>query len=196
MRDLSLDYFVLSETKLDDSFPSAQFSINEYEIRARRDRMCRRGFICKSKNELEPKQSECLCSELTLSKKKWLIFSIYRPPDYGNLSMFFHELSFSLDKASEIYENIIIMGDFNIDVTTKGMGFDKLDEFCDIFNLTNLITSDTCITKTSSSLIDLYLTNKPLSFQKSQVTKTGLSDFHKLVTVFLSVVILDLSQKL
>ena len=98
--------------------------------------------------------------------------------------MFFHELSFSLDKASKIYENIIIMGDFNIDVKTKGMGFDKLDEFCDIFNLTNLITSDTCITKTSSSLIDLYLTNKPLSFQKSQVTETGLSDFHKLVTVF------------
>ena len=104
--------------------------------------------------------------------------------------MFFHELSFLLDKASEIYENIIIMGDFNIDIKTKGMGFEKLDEFCDIFDLTNLITSDTCITKTSSSLIDLYLTNKPLSFKNSQVTETGLS-----LTVFFKYIYSRLKPK-
>ena len=34
------------------------------------------------------------------------------------------------------------------------------------------------------SLIDLILTNKPLSFQRTQVTKTGLSDYHKLITTF------------
>ena len=31
------------------------------------------------------------------------------------------------------------MGDFNIDVTNKGIEFDKLDEFCDL--LTNLLTN-------------------------------------------------------
>ena len=30
---LQLEYFVLSETKLDDSFPSAQFYIENFEIR-------------------------------------------------------------------------------------------------------------------------------------------------------------------
>ena len=35
---LQLDYFVLSETKLDHSFPSAQFYIENFEIRNRRDR--------------------------------------------------------------------------------------------------------------------------------------------------------------
>ena len=29
------------------------------------------------------------------------------------------------------------MADFNIDVTNKGIEFDKLDEFCDLFKLTN-----------------------------------------------------------
>ena len=29
---LQLDYFVMSETKLDSSFPSAQFHIGDYEI--------------------------------------------------------------------------------------------------------------------------------------------------------------------
>ena len=32
LHDLQLEYFVISETKLDDSFPSAQFAIKNYEI--------------------------------------------------------------------------------------------------------------------------------------------------------------------
>ena len=35
---LSLCYFVLSETKLDESFPSGQFNIRNYGVRNRRDR--------------------------------------------------------------------------------------------------------------------------------------------------------------
>ena len=38
IRDIPLDYFVLSETKLDKSFPTAQFDIPGYEIRTRKDR--------------------------------------------------------------------------------------------------------------------------------------------------------------
>ena len=36
--ELSLDYLVLSETKLDHSSPTAQFYIKEYEVRAGRGR--------------------------------------------------------------------------------------------------------------------------------------------------------------
>ena len=42
---LQLDYFVISETKLDSSFPSAQFLIVDYEIRNRRDRNKSRGGL-------------------------------------------------------------------------------------------------------------------------------------------------------
>ena len=56
LKELPLDYLVISETKLDDSFPNAQFKINGYEARARRDRnkhegglieFVRQGFISK-----------------------------------------------------------------------------------------------------------------------------------------------------
>ena len=33
-----IDYFVISETKLDNSFPNAQLTINNYDISANRDR--------------------------------------------------------------------------------------------------------------------------------------------------------------
>ena len=59
------------------------------------------------------------------------------------------------------------MGDFNIDVTNKATKFDKLDEFRDLFNLTNLATSPTCFTKTRKSTIDLILNNKGNCFQKT-----------------------------
>ena len=36
--ELSVDYLVLSETKIDQSFPAGQFYIKGYEVRARKDR--------------------------------------------------------------------------------------------------------------------------------------------------------------
>ena len=56
LKDLPLDYLVISATKLNESFPNAQFELNGYEVRARRDRnkregglvqFLRQGFICK-----------------------------------------------------------------------------------------------------------------------------------------------------
>ena len=56
MNNISLDYLVVSETKLHSSFPPAQFHINGYKIRARRHRdkiggglieFVKKDFICK-----------------------------------------------------------------------------------------------------------------------------------------------------
>ena len=88
----------------------------------------------------------------------------------------------SLTKAISNYENIIVMGDFNIDI--KGAGSNNLSDVCDLFDLTNIVKSDICFTKTHTSLIDLILTNKPSSFNKTPVTETGLRDYHKMITTF------------
>ena len=42
---LSLDHVFISETKLDESFPSAQLIISSYEIRNRRDRDKNGGWV-------------------------------------------------------------------------------------------------------------------------------------------------------
>ena len=38
LQDLKINYFVLSETKLDKSFPTSQFHLSGYKIRERKDR--------------------------------------------------------------------------------------------------------------------------------------------------------------
>ena len=41
----SVDYLVLSEAKIDQSFPTAQFYIKGYEVRARKDRDKHGGWL-------------------------------------------------------------------------------------------------------------------------------------------------------
>ena len=86
------------------------------------------------------------------------------------------------------------MGDFSIDVTNKGIEFDRLEEFCDLFNLTDLVTSS-CCTKILKSTINLILTSKENCFQKTKVTETGWSNFHKLISTLLQSYFSQLNHK-
>ena len=47
-----------------------------------------------------------------------------------------------------------------------------------------MVKFDTCFTKTHTPLTDLVLTNNPSSFNKTLVSETGLSDYHKMITTF------------
>ena len=94
------------------------------------------------------------------------------------------DLTLSLSKIILKYENLLIMGDFNIDVKSQNLAFDYLDEFCIQFDLANYIKSETCFTKNRKSFIDLFFTNTPLPFQKSHLSETNLSNYHKLIKTF------------
>lgn len=102
-----LNYFVTGEAKIDESFPSQQFVINNFQIRARKDEDChgdeliefvRNSFICKRLTYQKPKKLECTCSELTISSKKWMYLSIYRPINSQNIDCFFNDCSDSFSK--------------------------------------------------------------------------------------------------
>ena len=141
----------------------------------------RNDIITRRLQDFEPKDFECICSELKLSKKKWATFSVYRPQS-ENISGFFDKLANSIDHTINIYDNVVIMGDININTQDhQSHGTNKLSEFCDIFGLQNLIKSSTSETNTSSALIDVILTNRVRSFRHSKTMENGISDFHKLV---------------
>ena len=73
----------------------------------------RNDIITRRLQDFEPKDLECICIELTLSKKKWATFSVYRPQS-ENISGFFDKLANSIDRAINICYNVVIMGDINI----------------------------------------------------------------------------------
>ena len=88
------------------------------------------------------------------------------------------------------YDNIILMGDINVDMSNlnnTSTCFYDVNEFCDIFDLTNLIKKATCLTPTAEnpSLTDIILTNRPRSFKNNVTVETGLSDHHRMVLTVL-----------
>ena len=93
-------------------------------------------------------------------------------------------MTMSLTKVTSRYESILVIGDFDIDINRKGVGSNNLDDFCDLFLLTNIAKSNIFFTKTHTSLLDLILTNKPSSFSKTLVSKIGLSDYYQMMTTF------------
>ena len=105
------------------------------------------------------------------------------PPIVENITGFFEEMTISSTKVTSIYENIFVIRDFNIDIKRKVVGSNNLSDFCNLFHLKDIVKLDTCFTKTHASLIALILTKKPSPFNKTLV-KTGLSEYHKMITTF------------
>ena len=100
------------------------------------------------------------------------------------MNIFFNEITAILSKAAIKYENIIIIGDFNVDIKNKGLGHRKLDTFCDLFNLINLIHLETCLMKILSlRLIYFWLINLN-HFLQTCTTETGRTDPHELISTF------------
>ena len=111
----------------------------------------------------------------------------YRPPRNTNKHTFFDELSISLDQITFTYENFIVAGDLNIDTLDDSMDTNSyVSDFCDTFSLKNLILGKTCFKAVSGTSVDVMLTSRPRSFQKTAIVETGLSDNHKLIVSFIS----------
>ncbi len=188
-----LDIFLLSETKIDESFPPGQFTIEGYAKPFRRDRdKCGGGLILYLRNDIPCKQIklqytlpsdiECLFIEINLRNKKYLLVGGYNPHKDSS-PYFLNHVGKALDTLLCVYENILLLGDFNSTQEEQCM-----KDFCETYNLKNLVNEPTCFKSTKNpSSIDVMLTNRKISFQNTMTIETGLSDHHKMTTSVLKV---------
>ena len=176
---------LISETKLDRSFPVNQFLIDGFSPPYRLDRNADGGGIMLyvredipskplSNNDIDS-EIENIFVEINLRSKKWLICGTYNPKT-SYIKNHLQLLSQSLNQHFSKYDNIITLRDFNAEISNT-----HLQEFCAIFSLKNLIKEPTCFKSLEKPTgIDHILTNHPKSFQHSGTFETGYSDFHKL----------------
>ena len=79
--------------------------------------------------------------------------------------MFSNVLNLSLNQCVNKYDNIIVMGDLNIDISDKRKDNNNfLSDLCDTFSLQNIITGKTWHKNNVGTSIDVILTNRPRSF--------------------------------
>ena len=164
-----IDLLMISETKLNSSFPNAQFYMKSYSKPYRLDRNRKGGGIIlyvREDTRLKLINSSCTNNnkeyflvELNLRKQKWPIICNYNPHKTrikGHLEC----ISKEIDSHSSKYDNFLLLGDFNSEPTEEAM-----KSFCQIYNLKNLLNKPTCYKNpTNPSCVDLNLTNKPRSF--------------------------------
>ena len=168
------------ETKLNESFPDAQFHIKGYQYPAfRKDRNINSGgkivyvkewLIAKRILEYE----RTICIEITISKRKCLTgHHITTTKQY-----FFMDLNKSLCNIARKYESILVIGDLNIifDNLKKRDIQNHLSDLCDTFSLSNLVNGITCVKSQNGTSIDMMFTNRPRSFHNTSLIKSGLSD--------------------
>ena len=175
---------MISETKIDESFPKGNSLIERFNTPYRLDRDSKGGEIIlyvradipSNLLAFEDKPIESVFIELNLQNTNTLINCFCNPHKY-QIKKHLTALRNSLDLHSYKYEKHLILDDFNVEIEEANM-----KSFCKNYNLKNVIKQPTCYKNPTKSIcIDLILTKVPRMFQ----LETGLSDFHLMtVTVF------------
>ena len=180
-----IDILVLTETKLDETFPKNQFLIHGYSPPFHQDRNSNGGgFMIYVREDIPcemlskhdtPDDFEGIVLELNPRKVKCFLFGAYNPYK-DNISNFVRQLGPIVDTFLSTYDNLLLLWDFNSETSE----FIR-KELCEMYNLKNLIKDTTCSKNPSNpSSTDVMLTNRPRSFLNSTTTEPGLSDHHKL----------------
>ena len=188
-----VDILVITETKIDLSFPKPQFCIDGYREPFRLDRNKDGGGILIyvrddiPSKELDkhnfPHDIEGMFIEINLRNTKWLLFGTYHTPTLSRQTdeYYFDYVQRAIDIYSNFYTNFLLVGDFNSEDSEP-----VLSRFLEQYDLNNLVKEPTCFKNPDNpSCIDLFITNRPSCFQHTTTLSTGLSDFHKMTVTVL-----------
>ena len=132
---------MVSENKLDESFPQGQFKISGFGRPFRLDRNSNGvGIMLFVREEIPAKliftevsPIEGFYVETNLRKQNRLICCSYNPNKH-NIRKHIETLSRSIDFFSSNYENVLLTGDFN-----AGLDNAVLKDLCNLHSVTNLI---------------------------------------------------------
>ena len=193
-----IDILLISETKIDSSFPTAQFKIEGYTT-YRLDRNSNGGGILLYVREdiLSTMLNtelfiEGFCIEINIRKNIWYLVCTYNPNKIL-ISNHLKETGKHLDNYSCKYDNFIFLDDLISESTESAV-----KDFCQLCGSKSLIKDKTCFKNmTKPPCIDLIIiTSRPKYFQNSVTLETGSSDFHSMTLTVIKVLYRYKSQPL
>ena len=182
-----VDILCISETKLDDSFPTSQFHVKDYKIHRRDRNAAGGGLLVYVKSSIPHRQRtdidcdsgiEILVIEIMIKGEKMLYIFVYKPPRV-NTQNIITTLSKMLDKFLTEVRSVFIVGDINIDMQCTPKPF---SDFLNMYNLVNVVDKPTCFKSVENpSLIDVVLTNTPKRLASHLNACIGVSDHHNII---------------
>lgn len=178
------DIIALSETWLNPDISSDTFKLNGFQM-IRNDRMLHGGglaYYIKNNisftviNTNNSEHFEQLWLLITIGKKRLSIGAVYRArrKDYDG---FFNALEDSFASVIPFCDDMLCVGDFNIDFLTNNSNCLKFVDLLEAYDFKQIITEPTRVTKSSSTLIDPIITsNLEIICDKGVRSMHGISD--------------------
>lgn len=174
------DVVMLSETWYDNEI--GVFTLPQYRNFYVNRSTCRGGGVCMLINEnleceLLPRYSFINddFEVLTVRVGQCIVVLFYRPPN-GNSAPFFEFLESLLGFVNDNKFNVILGGDFNINMLCDTSTKKHFEMLLSINGCINVITGPTRVTSNSETLIDLFITNFNESSVISGIIKSDISD--------------------
>ena len=167
------DILLITETKIDAGSDKGQFNVDGFRMHCINRDIHSGGLMIFIRNNicfhvithfninLSSFCIESMMLKVKINRSWFALAGIYKPPNIPK-SQWKFELSSIFDAVNMISSDVIFLNDFNCDMMVPNrlpMDSRNLCDLLDIYNLENLITSPTRITKTSKTLLDLILTN-------------------------------------
>ena len=186
-----IDIFGVTETHISQYCTESLFEIPDYQFISRHRSKgqgggvgvyVKNGLEWKRRTEWESDSTECIWLEIFIKNTKSLLIACYyRPPNSSkhlskNFNNAFNE---SLIAAQKEQKEIIILGDFNANYLNS-QDNKELKAIINLNGLEQIISEPTRITETSSTLIDIILTNNKSNINKVIVKPLSIGD-HDLV---------------
>lgn len=173
------DVIMISETWLTDSDTFELPSFSTFTLNRKTSRgggvciLVNDHFKCEILNEFSYLKDDV--EILSVISGNIVMSVVYRPPS-GNMDSFLETMESYLSLAKSNKYDVIIGGDFNIDMLCTTVNSVNFDVLLRCYCVTNMITTATRITPTSQTCIDLFLTNINSPLIHSGVTCCDISD--------------------
>ena len=189
--EMNFDILCINETRIDKTIKNSEIGLQGYDL-TRRDRNRRGGGVAiyirntipyVERSTIIPENVEAVCIEVRKPNAKPILISTwYRQPNSNSEILDSFEIFLqNIDKENK---EIIITGDFNIDLMpseTENSKANRLKELLNTYQLSQLIKKPTRTTESTKTLLDLIIckTDDPKT-ATTDVVELGISD-HNLV---------------
>ena len=189
LNDRKFNILCLAETFLDENDDSCLYEMPGY-VMIRRDRLCNNGggLLCYVQDSLvfEHMQNLDLAMEESVTimikprhQKSFLVTYLYRPPQ--SKVSWNSDFSEFVERCYALNNEIIIFGDFNIDLLNQTSKNRWIDNVTSPLLLKQLISEPTRVTNTSRTLIDHIYSSNCKNILEAGIIKYTLSDHYMIM---------------
>ena len=180
-----IDIICLCETFLNEEFSNEEVRLENYQL-FRKDRKTNGGGLviyvkdslrCFLREDLQVEGVESIWLEVKhKAQKSFLLGYTYRPPSSNQRWM--NDFEEILERVYTESKEIILLGDFNLNMLDSNYIVRNWLQFTESVNLTQLVDSPTRVTATSATVIDHAYTNKPENIVEVFVPCYAISDHY------------------